>query len=197
MRYQKGLDPVQMASTFAHQSLPLTVEPPRILFLGRWRPNHATTVCLDMLGATIDRKTRRIEDVVLDAVVDEHPVQPEPVVACLIAAYRPHPANALASKLGLQAVDELKQPLRVPACYRMHADLVAEPRRERRYQPGCATQLHGQKERTLEIFGLCFRGEIGLTVHVHLLCQRIRSAYWSTLVCCIGSLVNRAADASR
>src|SRR5947208_5378598 len=29
------------------------------LFLGRWRPNHATTVCLDMLGATIDRKTRR------------------------------------------------------------------------------------------------------------------------------------------
>jgi hypothetical protein len=47
-------------------------------------------VCLDMLGAAIDRETRCIEDAVLDAVVDEHPVQPEPVVACLIAAYRPH-----------------------------------------------------------------------------------------------------------
>ena len=44
MRYQKGLDPVQMASTFAHQSLPLAMEAPRILFLGRWRPNHATTL---------------------------------------------------------------------------------------------------------------------------------------------------------
>jgi hypothetical protein len=31
MRYQKGLDPVQMASTFAHQSLPLAMEAPRIL----------------------------------------------------------------------------------------------------------------------------------------------------------------------
>jgi hypothetical protein len=45
--------------------------------------------------------------------------------------------------------------------------------------------------RILEIFGLCFHGEIGLTVHVHLLCQRIRSAYWSTPACCIGSVVNR------
>jgi hypothetical protein len=134
MRYQKSLDPVQMASTFAHQSLPLAMEAPRILFLGRWRPNHATTlrialheayncpeqtfgvdiVCLDMLGATIDRKTRCIEDVVLDAVGDEHPMQPEPVVACLIAAYRPHPADVLVSKLRLQAADKLKQTLRVP-----------------------------------------------------------------------------------
>ena len=48
-----------------------------------------------MLGAAIDRETRCIQDVILDAVVDEHPVQPEPVVACLIAAYRPHPADAL------------------------------------------------------------------------------------------------------
>jgi len=28
----------------------------------------------------------------------------------------------------LQAADKLKQPLRVPARYRMHADLVADPR---------------------------------------------------------------------
>jgi hypothetical protein len=95
------------------------MEAPRILFLGRWRPNHATTlrialyeayncpeqtfgvdiVCPDMLGATIGRKTRCIEDVVLDAVVDEHPMQPEPVVACLVAAYRPHLAGVLVSKL--------------------------------------------------------------------------------------------------
>ena len=40
----------------------------------------------DVLGAAIDRKTCCIEDVVLDAVVDEHPVQPEPIVACLIGS---------------------------------------------------------------------------------------------------------------
>jgi hypothetical protein len=74
----------------------------------------------------------------------------------------------------------------------MHADLVAKSRCERRYKPGRAAQLHGQKERILEIFGHCFHGEIGLTVHVHLLCQRIRSAYWSTPACCIGSLVIQA-----
>src|ERR1700688_282498 len=34
MRYQKCLDPVQMAGALTHQSLPLTMEPPRILFLG-------------------------------------------------------------------------------------------------------------------------------------------------------------------
>jgi hypothetical protein len=177
MRYQKGLDPVQMAGTFAHHSLPLAMEAPRILFLGRWRPNHATTlrialheayncpeqtfgvdiVCLDMLGATIDRKTRCIEDVVLDAVVDEHPMQPEPVVACLIAAYRPHPADVLVSKLRLQPADKLKQTLCVPARYRMHADLVAEPRCERRHEPGRAAQLNGQKKRILELFGLYFK----------------------------------------
>src|ERR1700686_5146128 len=98
-----------------------------------------------MLGAAIDRETRCIEDVVLDAVVDEHPVQPEPVVACLIAAHRPHPADAPASKLRLQTADKLKQPLRVSAGYGMHADLVAEPRCERCHQPGRSAQLHGQK----------------------------------------------------
>jgi hypothetical protein len=41
-------------------------------------------------SAAIDRETRCIQDVVLDAMVDEHPVQPEPVVACLIAAYGPY-----------------------------------------------------------------------------------------------------------
>src|SRR5580704_6741400 len=209
MRYQKGLDPVQMAGALTHQSLPFTMEPPRILFLGRWRANHPAAlrialheaynrpeqalgvdiVCLDMLGAAIDRDTRCIEDVVLDAVVEKHSVQPEPVVACLIAAYRPDPADALVSNLRLQAANKLKQPLRVPARYRMHVDLVAKPRCERGHEPGRAAQLHRQKERILEIFGLCFHGEIRLTVHVHLLCQRIRSAYWSTPACCIGSLV--------
>src|SRR5208282_3628665 len=48
-----------------------------------------------MLGAAIDRETRCIEDVVLNAVVEKHPVQPESVVACLVAAHRPHPATPL------------------------------------------------------------------------------------------------------
>src|SRR5882757_4511491 len=53
--------------------------------------------------------------------------------------------------------------VRVPARYRMHADLVAKPRCERRHQPGRAAQLHGQKKGILEIFGLYFRRrEIGL-----------------------------------
>src|ERR1051326_9265693 len=98
MRYQKSFDPVQVASALAHQSLPLTMDSPRILFLPRWDANHAATlrialheahnrpeqtlgvdiVCLDMLGAAIDRKTRSIEDMVFDAVIDDHPVQPDP-----------------------------------------------------------------------------------------------------------------------
>jgi hypothetical protein len=44
MHDQQGFDPVQMASTFAHKPLPFTVEPPRILFLGRWCPYHAATL---------------------------------------------------------------------------------------------------------------------------------------------------------
>src|SRR6202795_1548336 len=40
MRYQKGLDPIQMAGTLSHQSLPFAMEPPSILFLGRWRAHH-------------------------------------------------------------------------------------------------------------------------------------------------------------
>src|SRR5208283_3035334 len=104
------------------------MEPPSILFLGRWRANHPAAlrialheaynrpeqtldvdiVGLDMLGAAIDRETRCIEDVVLDTVVDEHPVQPEFIVARLVAAHRPQATCALASNLGLQAADKLK-----------------------------------------------------------------------------------------
>ena len=39
------------------------------------------------------------------------------------------------------------------------------------------------------ICGLCFHGEIGLTVHDYLLCQRIRGANWNTPTCRIGSVV--------
>ena len=44
MRYQQGLDPVQVASALTHESLPLAMQPPRILFLGCWRANHAATL---------------------------------------------------------------------------------------------------------------------------------------------------------
>jgi hypothetical protein len=44
MRYQKGLDPVQVAGALTHQPLPLAMQPPRILFLGRWRANHAAAL---------------------------------------------------------------------------------------------------------------------------------------------------------
>jgi hypothetical protein len=44
MRYQKGLDPVQVAGALAHQSLPLAMQPPRILFLGCWRANDAAAL---------------------------------------------------------------------------------------------------------------------------------------------------------
>jgi hypothetical protein len=66
------------------------------------------------------------------------PVQPESVIARLIAAHRPQATCALTSELGLQAADKFEQPLRVPARYRMHADLVAQPRCERRHEPGRA-----------------------------------------------------------
>ena len=76
MRNQQGLDAVEVAGALAHQSLPFTMEPPRILFLGRRRTNHAATlrialheahnrpeqapgidvVGLNMLGAAIDRE---------------------------------------------------------------------------------------------------------------------------------------------
>ena len=36
-----------------------------------------------------------MEDVILDAVVDEHPMQPGPRRACLIAAYRLQTADVL------------------------------------------------------------------------------------------------------
>ena len=44
MRYQKGLDPVQMTGALTHHSLPLKMEAPRILFLGRRRANHAAAL---------------------------------------------------------------------------------------------------------------------------------------------------------
>ena len=44
MRHQQRLDSVRMAGALTHQSLPLAMEPPRILFLGRWRANHAATL---------------------------------------------------------------------------------------------------------------------------------------------------------
>jgi hypothetical protein len=44
MRYQKGLDPVQVAGSLADQSLPLAMQPPRILLLGCWRANHAAAL---------------------------------------------------------------------------------------------------------------------------------------------------------
>jgi hypothetical protein len=134
-----------MAGALTHQPLPLTMEPARILFLGRRRPNYAAALRIALhkshnrpeqtlsinivrfyvLGTPIDGKTRAIEDVVLDAVVDKHAVQPEAVVARLIAAHCPKVTRALVAKLRLQAIDKLKQPRFVTARYRMHTDLLA------------------------------------------------------------------------
>jgi hypothetical protein len=139
-----------------------------------------------MLGATIDRKTRCIEDVVLDTVVDEHPVQPEPVVACLIAAYRPHPADVLASKLRLQAADKVKQSLCVPARYRMHADLVAEPRCERRH----VARLNSMARKSV------FLNSSGSTFTVNSVWPFMLTSYVSESETPIGALLPAAYDLS-
>jgi hypothetical protein len=77
---------------------------------------------LDVSGAAINLQARRVDDEIAHAILFQQPMNPEPVIAGLIAANELNRTLQLATNAGANLVEELSQLL--PAFHRVHADFV-------------------------------------------------------------------------
>jgi hypothetical protein len=157
------------------QPLPLATAAPPILLLGAGDPNHAADLRLAAMprhqraqqagevdpvglapaGAAVDQQARRVDDLIGDAVRHQEPVQPEAVVAGLIAGDDPYrPAEA---RFGPSArrPDQHQQGRRITAGDRVPADLVGHRAGQADQPLGLAQfQRHEQRGR-LRVGGGC------------------------------------------
>jgi hypothetical protein len=86
--------------------------------------NHLDVVRLHASGAAINLHTRRVDDVIAHAILFQRPMDPEPVIAGLIAANELNRTLQLAINAGANLVEELSQLL--PALHRVLADFVRQ-----------------------------------------------------------------------
>jgi hypothetical protein len=146
--HQQPLDAADVLDTLIDQPLALTAAPAAVLVLDARHPDHAAHLRLAALPGdqraqqdaqvdpgrlgparpAVDRQARRVDHLVLDAAGAQQPVQPEAVVAGLVAADHGGRSAELLFRPPPRACDQLQQRPAVAARDAVPADLVGHRR---------------------------------------------------------------------
>jgi hypothetical protein len=154
----KSFDAVGVLNALLRQPIPLAVQPPRIVFGQAWHPHHAPhlrfaaqmghqgsqqpfgidPIRLGLARSSVHLQAGRINHVIAHPMRFQLPMQPEPIIAGLIARYRFDRPAQRANHARTYLFDQIEQAFPVTALQRATADFVGQRAVECQHPAGLA-----------------------------------------------------------